>query len=301
MESRRLIKFGGNSFVVSIPKSWISQNQLKKGDLVFLKQEADSLVLNSSGQQVREIRKAILTVDNKPLRRIHTELTSLYLQGYDIIEMRGTSIEKNAPQLKQLMKYFVGMELMEETTKKIVVKDLVDIKEVSVRTLIRRIDVIIRAMLTDTITCFEEDHYESINQRDNDVNRFVYLLKRIIRQAVERRDLAVKLDTTRIQLIKNMLIVGYLESVGDCTKRIARSATMEKIKPQYKKEMKDILTQYNEAYLQIMKAYHTANIDTAFDIEMGSKERLQLCEDLERTCNDAPTLIYNLKRTNHIT
>ena len=45
MEYRKLISFGKNSYVVSLPKNWVRQNKLKKGDLVYIEENVSNLVL----------------------------------------------------------------------------------------------------------------------------------------------------------------------------------------------------------------------------------------------------------------
>ena len=45
MDFRRIIAFGKSSHVVSLPKSWLNENKLKKGDLVYLEQDFDKLVI----------------------------------------------------------------------------------------------------------------------------------------------------------------------------------------------------------------------------------------------------------------
>ena len=57
MEYRRLISFGRSSYVVSLPKEWIGQNNLKKGDLVYLQESGPNLLLSKkeSDEKVEEV------------------------------------------------------------------------------------------------------------------------------------------------------------------------------------------------------------------------------------------------------
>ncbi len=47
MEYRKLISFGKSSFVVSLPKSWVTQNKMKKGDLVYFEDSGVNLLINT--------------------------------------------------------------------------------------------------------------------------------------------------------------------------------------------------------------------------------------------------------------
>ncbi len=44
MEYRKLISFGKNSFVISLPKAWVRHSKLKKGDLIYVEEASDHLM-----------------------------------------------------------------------------------------------------------------------------------------------------------------------------------------------------------------------------------------------------------------
>ncbi|HTY74407.1 MAG TPA: AbrB/MazE/SpoVT family DNA-binding domain-containing protein, partial [Candidatus Nanoarchaeia archaeon] len=45
-EERRKVQFtGGSTFIVSLPKKWIAQNQLKRGSFLKVRQEEDGLLV----------------------------------------------------------------------------------------------------------------------------------------------------------------------------------------------------------------------------------------------------------------
>ena len=52
MDTRRIISFGTSSYVVSVPKNWVRENNLKKGDLIHVEDRKDELILspNSGGK-----------------------------------------------------------------------------------------------------------------------------------------------------------------------------------------------------------------------------------------------------------
>ena len=68
MEYRKLISFGKSSFVVSLPKSWIKQNKLKKGDLIHFEDEGNNLVIKKKEEESKD-------KPSKPKRRENLEDT----------------------------------------------------------------------------------------------------------------------------------------------------------------------------------------------------------------------------------
>ena len=57
MEYRKLISFGKNSFVVSLPKSWIKQNKLIKGDLIHISDNGSDLILSKKESDEKKKRE----------------------------------------------------------------------------------------------------------------------------------------------------------------------------------------------------------------------------------------------------
>ena len=72
MEYRKLIKFGESSFVVSIPKTWMTKNNLKKGDLVYFSENGNNelIIAPQLKEEDKEEKKIIINADNKDIKKI---------------------------------------------------------------------------------------------------------------------------------------------------------------------------------------------------------------------------------------
>lgn len=113
METRKLISFGTSSFVISVPKSWVRKNMLKKGDLLHIEDKKDELTIYPSHAIKREEPKRILIeVDNKQLNLIKTEIVSAYLNNYDILDIAGRTLEEMAPAIKNILRNLTGIEII---------------------------------------------------------------------------------------------------------------------------------------------------------------------------------------------
>ena len=223
METRKLISFGTSSFVISVPKSWVKKNALRKGDLLHIEDKKDELTIYpSQGVKREEPKRTLIEVDNKDIDLIKTEIVSAYLNSYDIIDIAGRTLEQMAPAIKNILRNLTGMEIIQQTATKITAKDLINIKEISIRTLIRRMDNITRSMILDSIDSIEKDHYESIFERDMDVNRLVFLAYRVIRGAMINPKMAKYMIMGNNELMFSREIISEIEKISDHTKRIAR-------------------------------------------------------------------------------
>ena len=51
---RKLIGFGKNSYVVSLPKQWVEKNKLNKGDLISIDENKEGLLLKTNNVELKK-------------------------------------------------------------------------------------------------------------------------------------------------------------------------------------------------------------------------------------------------------
>lgn len=284
METRKLISFGTSSFVISVPKSWVKKNALRKGDLLHIEDKKDELTIYpSQGIKREEPKRILIEVDNKELDLIKTEIVSAYLNSYDIIDIAGRTLEQMAPAIKNILRNLTGLEIIQQTATKITAKDLINVKEISIRTLIRRMDNITRSMILDSIDSIEKDHYESIFERDMDVNRLVFLAYRVIRGAMLNPKMAKYMVMGNTELMFSREIISEIEKISDHTKRIARRLRgATKLTKEEKKALADIYQRIMMDYLTVMKAHYKRDTSLALRIEVQNKEVILMCNEYKR-------------------
>lgn len=299
MEYRKLISFGKSSFVVSLPKTWVVQNKLKKGDLIYFSDSAADLIIQAK-PALEEIEKEIvINIDGKDLRRIHREIISAYIQNYKSIIISGSDLKTKAKEIQEFIQNLVAMEVLEQDSKKMVSKDFLNINDISLDQIIRKMDAITRSMLHDCTEMFKEDTSESIYYRDSDVNKFRFLVYRIIWYGMENPTLIFKKLKLKQRDLFNYWWLSYsLEAIADCVKRIARLLKGIKLSPAVKQEYTQILSEIEQMYQDIMKAYYTKNPELSYQILNHRFEILKKCEDFYHNTNNIPhigDLVYNSK------
>lgn len=240
---------------------------------MYVNESDEGLSISSKNNEKKEFKKITIDTGNKSLKRIHSEIISSYLNNYDEIHLDGDNIKENAVQIKEFLNKLAGLEVIEQTKTKIVVKDLLDKGSISVTKLIRRVDMIIRGMLDDSILSINEDNYESIYQRDHDINRLVFLLQRILRSCLDVpcvNKTEEKMDNFKIIMFFEISV--HLERIGDQTKRIARYVIKLKSNDKTKKDLEILYEKIKKLYLDAMKAFYTDDKELTYEvIEEGSK------------------------------
>lgn len=277
METRKLISFGSSSYVISIPKSWVEENKLSKGSSIYVNELPGELIISPTNIDQKKVKEKQIDASNKTLEMLRIEIIAHYLNYFDLLEIRNVK-EEHISQIKSIIKELAGMEIIDQTSNKIVAKDLINIKEVSIKTLIRRIDLIIRSMLEDLIIAVEKKECEKITdalfQRDADVNRLYFLVRRVTTAALEDPRIAKLFETDTLELVADWEVVLELEKIGDTLKRICRCMVHSQTKKQTDDLLK-ILQELKQKYLEIMKAYYFKENKVAYQLEDECKHLIE--------------------------
>ena len=277
---RKLISFGKGSYIISMPKSWIEKNNLKKGDLISVSDDGFELVLKASQEvQKPEIKEIDIDAKGKNMELLKAEIVSSYLNDYDTINILFDSNSKEAPRIKDIIRNLSGLEIMEQTSTRIAAKNLININEISIKNVIRRMDIITRAMMEDAILCCSgQCTYDSIYHRDIDVNRLFFLGYRAIKNAMKNPRIAKSLGTEPWQLHSDTLIILRLEKIADSQKRIARYLCTASLDRVTLAELDNLHTDISGAYKEVMKSYYNQEKQIAFQIEVTNKDRTSACD-----------------------
>ncbi|MFH1505395.1 MAG: AbrB/MazE/SpoVT family DNA-binding domain-containing protein [archaeon] len=279
---RKLIKFGKNSYVISLPKDWIQENKLTKGKVLYVSEKNNDLVVSLKEGPEKKDNVKVIELENKPLKHIKAEIMAAYLTNYNIVEIHGNSMRDKAGDIKDILHDLVGVEILEQTANKIVAKDLIDIKEISIQKMIRRLDLLLRGMMEDSINEMDKVHCKecgmcnSIDQRDKDVNRLHYLARRVIRNAMSDPRLARFFNISSVDLMASYVIISSLEKIGDQIKRITRTYKAFTISRKAIKSLKEIYTQLFDGYKEVMKAYYKRDVEVSFKTEINKAIVLDL-------------------------
>lgn len=282
LDVRKLISFGKGSYIMSMPKSWIQKNNLKKGDLISVSDIGSELVLSANQQEQKSDAKEIsIDAKSKGIDFLKAEIVSSYLNGYDTINILFENNSKDVPRIKEIIRNLSGLEIMEQTSTRIVAKNLINVNEISINNIIRRMDIITRAMMEDAILCCRGHcNYDSIHHRDVDVNRLYFLCYRVIKNAIKNPRIAKSLGIDTWQLHTENLMIMRIEKIADRQKRIARYLCSLNLDRSTLEELERAYMQISDAYNEVMKSYYNRDKQAAIQIEASNKDRTTACDTL---------------------
>jgi len=190
MGYRKLISFGDASYVISLPKDWVQKNGLKKGDELLVDIHANSVNVSPIGSKSLDDNSSKevsieYTADNY---RFKAELIYAYINNYHIINIFGNELHKHSIEIRKIVQGFAALEVVQQSSNKIVLKDMLDFSDVSAFDILRRVDRIVLSMAEDVQNALKgnmEGCFESLEQKESDVNRLTNLIFKVLRRGLE--------------------------------------------------------------------------------------------------------------------
>jgi phosphate uptake regulator len=294
------MSLGKSSLVVSLPKEWMQENELKKGDTVSINVQRDhSLVIYPSLLKSSEPKEITLSIgEHEEEIRITQKILGAFLNGYSGIMLTSEKIF-TVPQIKTIrnMSGRLYMRVMEADAKCVYIQSLMDESKASLEQAIQRMHLISRSMCEGVITALKNRDSElakSIFSLDDDVDHFAFFILRILRSAVQDPFLSKELRVDSLDCMDHQVLVYRMEYASDYASDIAKHIVMlngtgYKIPDDVLEPMITIGTEAAELYLKAVEAFFTKDLYASIDI-LKKQQRLDkmIAEIASRAFTGAP-------------
>ena len=230
---RKVQVTGGNSFVVSLPKTWVNDVGLRASDPVAVLVQPDSSLLIIPRRDIRApsrseaVLEAIQGFDKDFLLR---HFISFYLAGYDTIRI---TLGKSDGALRGFIREgirrkLVGVEIIEESSGGILTQCLSGYVDLPLKKALERMAIIAGGMLSDSVAVLhggEKGLATEVIERDDEVDRFYHFLLRQLNIAVRDRSVIQEIGLTSTRdCLGYRLVVKSVERVADHAAGIASQA-----------------------------------------------------------------------------
>lgn len=230
MEFRKIQFTGRSSYIISLPKKWVKENNLKQGDVVpiVINPDGSLLILPKEPKEVSESKELIISKDISPDMAIRL-LISAYIQGYDVIDVKFTEdMPLYKVKIRGTIQNLPGLEIILEEPLRIISKSLLADEEVNLREIIERLASILLSMIEDLMLISEFEKKEvlrDINGLENELDRFYFLTLRTVNKILSGGSIARddELIKRNFDLLGVLFIVRNIERIGDHMVRIAEN------------------------------------------------------------------------------
>jgi phosphate uptake regulator len=261
MHIRRLVKSGAASHTISLPIEWLTKHELKKGDLLYIKEDGSNLILSKGlKEEKQELKEITIGIDDKEINTLRRETISAYINNYNIFTFIGKSLNQKLEEIKKILDNFLALEIIEQTETKLVAKDFLNLNEFSLHNTLRRMDMLTRSMLIDS----KKGTKESLEFRDYEIDKLFFLISRLTRANLQ------KTDQNSIESFQSWWLAKNLESISDSAKKIKLN-----------KEAKEFYNKIEEYYINCITSYFKKDKQKADELIASRQELLEQSDKLE--------------------
>jgi len=255
-ETRKLQITGGSTYVISLPKRWVTQNGLEKGSQLLIRQEENGslAVLPPELGKTERTEEALIKVspeDNS--EALIRKTVSVYLLGYNIIHIRAKDQKEILSTQRNAIKTFarnmlVGTEIVIDTSKDLTLQVLLSYPELSVPSALRRMSIITASMHKDAITALKNIDYQlakDVRATDYEVNRFHLYIIRQLKMAIQNPRIITEIGLKKPKdCLGYRLITKMVERTADHATNIAKKVIL--LKKQLDEEFLQTIQEMNE-------------------------------------------------------
>jgi phosphate uptake regulator len=231
IETRKVQQTGGSSYIISLPKEWIERHGIEKQDTVGILSQPDGnlLITPYIDSQQYEKEKNFDLDEIKDPNFFFRLLVGAYIMGYKIIKLT-VSGNKFKTILRDTIDSFInitiGTEIVEETNNYILIKDLLNPREMPFEKTIKRMYILVQDMHEDAVKALETgnvDLAQKVIDRDDQVDKLNWLVERQSHIVLRDIILCQKLNITLEDASNYQLISRILERIGDHAVKIAKN------------------------------------------------------------------------------
>jgi phosphate uptake regulator len=232
-EVRKIQLTGKSTYIVSLPKKWVTSMNLQPGSPIIVSKHSDASLLLTPKELFRPVKlgeASIAASQSDDPRTIERKIVALYLVGYNLIRIhtrneRITALQRNT--IKDLTrKKLVGTEIISDSPTEMKLQILLSYPELSVESALRRMCLIAASMHEDTMHALKslnKDLSRDIITLDDEVDRFSLYIIRQLKAAVQSERILkdIGLSSPRDSL-GYRVIARAVERIADHAVKIAQ-------------------------------------------------------------------------------
>ena len=289
-EARKVQMTGGSTYIISLPKDWVTKMKIKPGTSLILRRMEDSSIqiLPPGVQETRKPTEALVRVSPEDnMFKVARKVISLYLVGNNVIRIvpsDGKLTHNHRDVIKNLIREkLIGTEVIMDSAEEMTLQVLLSYPELSVKDALRRMFLVASAMQEESVGAlekFDKGAAEEVMKTDNEVDRFNMYVVRQIKLAVQdpRFIKEIGLRDAR-DCLGYRLIVKSVERIADHGALIAEKVKLLN-KPVDKEVIKNIRTM-SEFANSLLRKSESAVFKEEYETAEGVIEQKKRITDLE--------------------
>lgn len=215
----------------------------------------------------RSIKTKKIDVTGCEGQALERDIIAAYVYGYERIEFVSNRILTEQKQVIRKVCYkLIGPEIIEESSNCVVIQDLLNPNELSIKKGVHRMFLISSSMQKDAIRALKTVDHDlalDVQMRDDEVDRLYLLISKQFRSVLCGSKMPDQSETSIEEYHDFRMAAGPLERIGDHSQKIAGVASklQTPIRPDVMEELENLSSATMELVKQAIDALF--NADTA--------------------------------------
>lgn len=261
-ETRKIQFTGKSSYIVSLPKQWIAELELKKGDpLKVVRKGSSKLEIYPPRFETKAQRKEDARLEiggDEDTDSIIRKLISLYFVGFKTIHLipksgRLSPVQRNVVK-RAAKRILMGSEIISDSSEGVTIQVLVNLLELSVDGAFKRMVHLTKSMSNDAMLAARENNVDlarEVINTDDEVDRFGFYIIRQLKIAIQNEYMLKEMGFKNARrCLGYRLIVKNIERAGDHASGIAQD--LLEFKTPIRKKILDMLNHMNKFCLDLL-------------------------------------------------
>jgi phosphate uptake regulator len=284
-EKRKLQITGGSTYTISLPKSWVIQNKLRKGSSLLISKEDNGtlLILPPEFEKPERGEEAFIEVSSKDIPdAIIRKTVAAYLIGYSMIHLKPLKQQRLSSRHRNTIKRFsrnmlIGTEIVTDTPNDLTLQVLLSYPELSLPSALRRMCIITGSMHRDAMIALKNLDYQlakDVISMDNEVDRFHLYIIRQLKTAVKDLRIIKEMGLTNPRdCLGYRLITKSVERTADHAINIAKKTLL--LQNRIEKDVLEKIEQLDELAISSFDLAVEALFKRDFNIAEGIIEKIE--------------------------
>ena len=159
---RKVIQLAGKTSVISLPNKWVKFYGVKKGDELDIEEVSNYLMVKPLVKG-DEVKKISLNVDGFNDRTFKYAISALHKVGYDEITLHYGSKKLGELIRHILQNLLLGFVVIEQTSKKIVLKNVANEIESEFGPTLRRAFLVTMSLAESSLDIINSKNFKNLN------------------------------------------------------------------------------------------------------------------------------------------
>ncbi len=268
MEIRKIQKTGGSTLVVSLPKVWCQNFDLKVGSKVMLNYNDKGGIMMEPFEKSQTSTGAVMDIKkNADMENEMRMLISKYIQGVKRINIRSEDKKAMDDVIHRFLEFTIGFEIIDEKTNEATLEDLISLPMLTFEKGMRRMVTLVRSIVTESISD-QKIPFDYILQKEDEVDKFNIYIQRLFSQSLKDYSVLQLNNISSSEALSYLLVSRALERIADHGLRIYSLLGQKKLN---NSDLKNYIKSATEIMNRSMEYFFKKDVRSA-NLEISKKE-----------------------------